>query len=88
MILSQIVHYCFICYTGMLIIRIVASWFPRVAFSHPVRFISFYTDPYLNVFRRLIPPIGGMLDLSPFLAYVGLTFSETIIQSIIYRCLI
>jgi hypothetical protein len=30
------------------------------------------TDPYLNLFRGLIPPIFG-LDLSPILAFVLLT---------------
>ena len=29
-------------------------------------------DPYLNLFRGLIPPIGGTLDLSPILAFVVL----------------
>ncbi|CAI5984206.1 unnamed protein product [Closterium sp. NIES-65] len=30
-------------------------------------------DPYLNIFRGLIPPIGGTLDLSPILAFVVLS---------------
>lgn len=29
-------------------------------------------DPYLNLFRGLIPPIGGTLDLSPILAFIVL----------------
>lgn len=32
-------------------------------------------DPYLNLFRGLIPPIGGTLDLSPILALVVLDVS-------------
>lgn len=31
-------------------------------------------DPYLNVFRGIIPPLGGTLDLSPILAFVTLNF--------------
>ncbi len=27
-------------------------------------------DPYLNLFRRFIPPIGGMLDISPIFAII------------------
>ena len=29
-------------------------------------------DPYLNLFRNIIPPIGGSLDLSPVLAFLTL----------------
>ena len=32
-------------------------------------------DPYLNLFRGIIPPIGGTLDLSPILAFVALDVS-------------
>lgn len=33
-------------------------------------------DPYLNLFRGIIPPIGGTLDLSPILAFVTLNVSN------------
>lgn len=33
------------------------------------------TDPYLNLFRGIIPPLGGTLDLSPILAFVTLNVS-------------
>lgn len=48
--------------------RILLSWFPQaqgVAALQPVYAI---TDPYLNLFRGLIPPVFG-LDLSPLLAF-------------------
>jgi hypothetical protein len=35
-------------------------------------FGSTIVDPYLNLFRGIIPPIGGTLDLSPILAFVVL----------------
>jgi len=31
-------------------------------------------DPYLNLFRGIVPPLGGTLDLSPILAFVTLNF--------------
>ncbi|KAJ6732555.1 YLMG-like protein 2 CHLOROPLASTIC [Salix purpurea] len=35
-------------------------------------------DPYLNIFRGIIPPLGGTLDLSPILAFLVLnTFTST-----------
>jgi len=74
--IAYTIHLLFLSYTVLLFIRCVGSWFPRVA-AHPfMRFVGHYTDPYLNFFRRLIPPIGGMLDLSPLLAFFGLQFME------------
>ncbi len=76
--LALIVHWIFRTYYFMLIARIALSWFPnlyRYRFSH---FILFYTDPYLSLFRKVIPPIGGMLDLSPLLAFFALQFAESL----------
>jgi YggT family protein len=36
-------------------------------------FLSPITDPYLNVFRSFIPPLGG-IDFSPILAILALQF--------------
>lgn len=55
-------------YTGLLIIRILLTWFPMIDwYSQPFQALSQITDPYLNLFRSFIPPLGGM-DLSPILA--------------------
>jgi uncharacterized protein YggT (Ycf19 family) len=35
-------------------------------------------DPYLNLFRGIIPPLGGTIDLSPILAFVVLDVSAAI----------
>jgi YggT family protein len=55
-------------YNLIITARILLSWFPQaqgVAALQPVYAI---TDPYLNLFRGLIPPVFG-LDLSPILAF-------------------
>jgi YggT family protein len=49
-------------YIIFMILRIIGSWFPKYSNHKLMRFIAFYTDPYLNVFRKLIPPIGGRMD--------------------------
>lgn len=36
--------------------------------SQPFKAIAMIVDPYLNIFRGIIPPIGGMLDVSPIVA--------------------
>ena len=45
-----------------------------------MRFIEEVTDPYLNVFRRFMPPMGGggfALDLSPILAIILLFIAQS-----------
>lgn len=66
-------------YTLLLAVRIIGSWFPRFAGTRFMHFIRCYTDPYLNLFRRVIPPIGGVFDLSPMLAYFGLQILENLL---------
>lgn len=61
-------------YFILLIIRILLSWFPNIDWSSPpFSILSQLTDPYLNIFRSIIPPLGG-LDLSPILAIFLLQF--------------
>ena len=63
-------------YNTVITARILLSWFPQaqgVAILQPVFQI---TDPYLNLFRGIIPPIFG-LDLSPILAFVTLNLLQS-----------
>jgi YggT family protein len=61
----------FTCYVVMLSIAIISSWFPEVQDNTIIRFVHFYTDPYLAFFRRLIPPLG-FVDFSPIIAFIAL----------------
>lgn len=72
---SYAVHLLFTGYTLLLFARIIGSWFPNFQQFSLMRFVNYYTDPYLNVFKRFIPPVG-MIDLSPLLAFLALRFAE------------
>lgn len=80
---SQWVHILFNLYTAFLFIRILISWVPDWYGTKWAQFIAFYTDPYLNFFRRLIPPLGGVLDLSPIVAFLALRLMEFFILNMI-----
>jgi len=80
----HIVDTIFWIYMLLLMIRILSSWFQELQDNPFIRFVSFYTDPYLNFFRRFIPPIG-MLDISPIVAFFSLQIIETIIKITILR---
>jgi len=66
----------FLVYTLMILIRVLGSWFPNFQQTRFMHFIAHYTDPYINIFRRFIPPIGGVLDLSPLIAFIVLKLVE------------
>lgn len=80
--LIYIIKRLFTVYFLLLLVRIFGSWFPRFAQSKVMQFVGFYTDPYLNLFRKIIPPIG-MLDISPMFAFIALQLFEWIIISIL-----
>jgi YggT family protein len=66
----------FVVYLILIFIRVLLSWVPRMPYNpylrSAVRFVEETTDPYLNLFRRFIPPIGGRLDISPIIAILVL----------------
>ncbi|KAK9683912.1 hypothetical protein RND81_10G174500 [Saponaria officinalis] len=58
-------------YNTILVVRLVLTWFPNTP-QQIVSPLSTLCDPYLNIFRGIIPPLGGSLDLSPILAFLVL----------------
>jgi YggT family protein len=73
--IADYVSALFVVYLILIFARILLSWIPRMPY-HPVlsavvNFIHEVTDPYLRLFRRVLPPVGGggfALDLSPMIA--------------------
>jgi YggT family protein len=80
----------FLVYFILIFIRILLSWIPRMPYYPWLRttvdFVHQVVDPYLNIFRRVLPPlgVGGMgLDLSPILAIVVLSIVWRVVVSLI-----
>ena len=77
----------FVVYTILILLNILISFVPRMPYSPWLRavldFITESTDPYLNIFRRLMRPIGGAggfaFDLSPILGLIVLGIAEGIV---------
>jgi len=63
-------------YWILLIVRILLSWFQTAEWAGQIiSFLAPITDPYLNVFRSIIPPLGG-IDISAILALFLLQFIQ------------
>ncbi len=78
-----LIHYVFYAYTIMIAVRLIATWFPAFQGQTWLCWLAKCTDPFLNVFRRIIPPIGGRFDLSPMLAFLGLKMMENCVFMIV-----
>ncbi|MEG4350711.1 YggT family protein [Microcoleus sp. LAD1_D5] len=63
-------------YVALMIFRVLLSWFPNINwYDPPFSILSQLTDPYLNLFRSIIPPLGG-IDFSPLIAFFVLQFGS------------
>lgn len=61
-------------YTLIIFVYVLMSWIPnkRGIILDIDNVLAKLCDPYLNLFKRFIPPIGGMLDISPIIAILAL----------------
>jgi YggT family protein len=80
----------FLVYFILIFIRILLSWVPRLPYYPWLRaivdFIHQVVDPYLNIFRRVIPPLGGggfAIDISPILAIIVLSIVWRVVVALI-----
>jgi YggT family protein len=80
----------FTVYIVLIFLRIILSWVPSLPQNRVVvaivRFLSEVTDPYLNIFRRFLRPVGGgglSLDLSPIIAVILLMVTQAVVVGII-----
>ena len=85
---ATIVSLLFQVYEFLLLIRVLLSWintdpYPPVIDHPAVRFLERITDPVLAPLRRLIPPIGGTVDISPVVALIILEVVRRILVSIL-----
>lgn len=63
-------------YSFALIIYIFMSWFPGARESSVGLLLTKICEPYLEVFRRIIPPLG-MIDFSPIVAIIVLQLARS-----------
>ena len=80
----------FLVYIVLIFCNILISWVPRMPYNPTLRavldFITETTDPYLNLFRRFLPPVGGggfALDLSPMIGIIVLFVLQAVVVGLI-----
>ncbi|HTU14240.1 MAG TPA: YggT family protein [Solirubrobacterales bacterium] len=87
---ASYVNALFTVYIVLIFLRILLSWVPRMPDNRGLRavvqFIYDTTDPYLNLFRRILPPVGGSgfaLDLSPMIGVILLLILQAIVVGVV-----
>jgi YggT family protein len=71
-------------YNLIITARILLSWFPQAQGIGVLQPVYAITDPYLNLFRGIIPPLFG-LDFSPILAFFLLNLLSNATAAIGYE---
>lgn len=81
MYLAKIINDLFHLYFILIILRIFLTWIPSIDWQQqPIKFVRIITDAYLDIFRRVIPPVGG-LDFSPIIAIIVLQVLQGLVVS-------
>ncbi len=74
------VHWVFLFLQLALIVRVLSSWLGLGAFSPWVRWAYPTTEWILRPLRRVIPPMG-MFNVSPIVAWLGLSLLEWLVMN-------
>lgn len=71
-------------YTILIFVRCLLTWIPNnTGVMQSVNSVlGKICDPYLNLFKKFIPPIGGTIDISPIVALLVLQLAMRIIYNL------
>lgn len=70
-------------YGFLIFAYVVMSWFPVRGIGADIyQVIGSLVEPYIGIFRRIIPPMGA-LDLSPMVAYFVLIVVSRFVLSLL-----
>jgi YggT family protein len=72
-------------YSLIIFVYVMMSWLPvnRGILADIYQVLGKVCDPYLNLFRKIIPPIGGMVDVTPIVALLVLQFGVRLLVFLI-----
>ena len=83
-IIYTIIH----AFSVILLVYCILSWFPNSRESGLIgdlyRLLGKIVDPLLNLIRKVIPPIGGTIDISPIIAMIALEAIARILLGILF----
>jgi YggT family protein len=70
-------------YSWVLLARALMSWIPNLDPYNPiVQFLYQITEPVLEPVRRIIPPLGGMVDISIIVVFFAIFILRQMLMTI------
>jgi YggT family protein len=90
--LADYVSALFLVYIILIFLNILISWIPRMPFYNRwlracLDFVTETTNPYLNLYRRVLPSVGSggfALDLSPVVGLIVLFLARALVVGLIH----
>ena len=72
-------------YSWIIFFYVLMSWIPhdRGLLGDIYRVLGKICDPYLDLFKKLMPPIGGMVDITPIFALLVLQLAARLIAALL-----
>ena len=71
-------------YSYILLARALISWIPNLDPYNPIiQLLYQLTEPVLDPIRKLIPPLGGMIDISMIIAFFGIMMLQYMLSSLV-----
>jgi YggT family protein len=81
-VFGLVLHWTFTVLRLALLLRVIASWIPRLATRRWMSWSFPATDWLLRPLRRIIPPLG-VIDITPIAAYFALQILEWLLDTIL-----
>lgn len=71
-------------YILIIFVYVLMSWIPQMSgwLLDLYQILGKICDPFLNLFKKVIPPIG-MMDISPIAAFIALVIIKWLIRIIL-----
>jgi len=84
MVILQLVLIVLQLYGYVLLARALISWIPNIDPSHPaIQFLNSVTEPVLDPIRKLVPPLGGTVDISMIIAFLGIWILQQMLSRLV-----
>ena len=72
-------------YMYLIIGRAIISWVNPDPYNPIVNFLHTATEPVMRIARKIIPPIGGTLDISPIVVLVLIYFIRILVNQFLFN---
>ncbi len=66
----------------LILLRALSKWLELDERKTPVKVLSLMTDPLLTRLRRVVPPVGGGIDISPVIALLALWVIAVLLRGV------